>query len=105
AFVRRLLSERGATIEEAPDVARAVAALQRFAPHELTSDLGTPVQAGYDVIHIQHLTSHDNTAIALPAYAREADPPRALDSWFQEHVTKPIDRDRLLRAITRLVAR
>jgi len=46
---------------------------------------------------------HKVQAIALTAYAGEADQKQALAAGFQLHIAKPVEPDELVRAIARLV--
>ena len=46
-------------------------------------------------------TGADVPAIALTAYARDADAQRALRAGYQEHFAKPIDARKLVDAVKR----
>jgi CheY-like chemotaxis protein len=60
----------------------------------LVSDIGMPMQDGYDLIRIVRSrghTPHDLPAVALTAFARPEDRRRALAAGYQAHVAKPVD--------------
>jgi CheY-like chemotaxis protein len=42
-------------------------------------------------------------AIALTAYARDFDQQKAIQSGFQAHITKPVESDKLVKAILDLL--
>jgi PAS domain S-box-containing protein len=76
-------------------------AAQNF--HVLITDIGMPVNDGYDLIaKVRQLQTEQNafiTAIALTAYASSDDRRRALAAGFQKHFAKPVDYDELLSVI------
>ena len=67
SFVCRLLSERGARVLEAGDVKRAMSILQRRGADILVSDIGMPLQDGYDLIRMVRQRHPELPAIALTA--------------------------------------
>jgi CheY-like chemotaxis protein len=70
------------------------------------SDIGMPEQDGYALIRqVRALPPQQGgktPAIALTAYAGEADQKRALSSGFQYHVAKPVEPDRLVAIVASL---
>jgi PAS domain S-box-containing protein len=75
----------------------------------LVSDLGMPKRDGYDLIRaVRELPPERGGAIpavALTAYASDADRARALDAGFDAFVAKPIDVHRLAEVLSGLLAR
>jgi PAS domain S-box-containing protein len=74
----------------------ALAAIEKFDPHVLVSDIGMPEEDGFDLI--RKVRARENAgnlkripAVALTAYARVEDRLRALTSGFQMHVPKPVE--------------
>ena len=69
----------------------------------IISDIGMPGVDGYDFI--RGIRSQDDSAaastpaIALTAYARQDDADRAVRAGYQEHLTKPVDAERLLETV------
>ena len=79
-----------------------------FKPDVLLSDIGLPLESGYDLIQkIRSLPSESSRipAVALTAFANEKDRQRALDSGFQIHLAKPVEPRVLIQAIDELVHR
>ncbi len=101
-----LLTQHGATIQAAASATEALAAMTAFQPELLISDIGMPGMDGYKLIQqIRTLPTEQGgniPAIALTAYAREADSQQALASGYQQHIAKPLDLDKLLQTIVLL---
>ena len=75
-------------------------------PEVVLSDIGLPVESGYDLIQkIRALPSHFSKipAVALTAFATEKDRQRALALGFQMHLAKPVEASALIQAIEQLV--
>jgi signal transduction histidine kinase/ActR/RegA family two-component response regulator len=62
----------------------------------IISDLGLPDGSGYDLMKQMRAPV---AAIALSGYGAETDIRRSHEAGFSEHITKPVDFGRLLRAI------
>jgi CheY-like chemotaxis protein len=75
----------------------------------LVSDIGMPVQNGYELIRqVRRLDHHDGgatPAVALTAYARSEDHMKAVMAGFQQHVSKPVEPDKLITVIASLAQR
>jgi PAS domain S-box-containing protein len=98
-----LLRQYGAEVSAAGSAAEAISALRRERFDVLVSDIGMPGNDGYwlirEVRSIDAGLGGDIPAIALTAYASEADRERALAAGFQTHVSKPIEPDALVSAV------
>jgi len=95
----------GARVRAVQSAQEALDNLQAFAPHVLLTDIGLPVESGYDLIRKVRLLSSEASrlpAIALTAFATEKDRQLALSAGFQAHLAKPVDPDVLIEAIERL---
>jgi PAS domain S-box-containing protein len=93
-LLTRVLRESAAEVAGAGGVPQALALVDSFRPHVLVSDIGMPMQDGYDLIRIVRSrghTPHDLPAVALTAFARPEDRRRALAAGYQAHVAKPVD--------------
>ena len=96
----------GAEVQAVDSVQQALVNLQSFKPDVLLSDIGLPIESGYDLIQkIRALPSATSKipAVALTAFATEKDRQRALDSGFQVHLSKPVEPRVLIQAINQLV--
>ncbi|WP_442943233.1 PAS domain S-box protein [Nostoc sp.] len=107
-FQAFVLSESGANVTAVASALEALQALERFTPDVLVSDIGMPEMDGYMLM--QQIRSRPPNqggnirAIALTAYAAEIDQQRALQVGFQTHITKPVEPEKLVRAIVSLVS-
>lgn len=107
-LVTRVLMAANADVMVVGSAADAFDALQERRPHVLVSDIAMPGEDGFGLIERVRRLPHEQggavPALALTALARPEDQAKALASGFQEHVPKPIDAQRLVRAIAVLVA-
>lgn len=105
AFV---LEEAGAIVTAVSSGTAALQAMAHSSPDVLISDIGMPDMDGHMLIQeISKLSSQQDkrfVAIALSAYAGELDHQQSLTAGFQRHLTKPIDPDALVAAISELLA-
>ncbi|MBW4422818.1 MAG: response regulator [Myxacorys californica WJT36-NPBG1] len=77
-------------------------------PDILLADIGMPEMDGYRLLrHVRALETEQGdlptSAIALTAYAGEADHQQALAAGFQCHLSKPVEPEALLQAILGLI--
>ena len=101
-LLKTIIESCGGEAKAVSSAAEALEALDNFDPHILISDIGMPVEDGYTLIKkIRALQSGkaDIPAIALTAYAGQADQTRALESGFQMHIAKPVAYSELIAAI------
>jgi PAS domain S-box-containing protein len=100
------LEAHGARVRPAATAAEALGLAAEWRPHLLVSDLGLPGIDGYALLHaIRSKTAHRTlAAVAVTAFARPDDRTRALAAGFQEHVSKPVDPDTLVRTLAAVLA-
>jgi CheY-like chemotaxis protein len=101
-----VLREHGAEIVAVDSTARALLEVDRGKPDLIISDIGMAHENGYEFIQkVRRLEPEAGgriPAIALTAYAGNADRRRALLAGFQTHLPKPVEPDDLLAAILSL---
>jgi CheY-like chemotaxis protein len=106
-LVAFILQQHGATVEAVPSPLKALQVLSPFQPHLCIFDIGMPVIDGYMLIRkIRSLAADQGgeiPAIALTAYATEADQQKSLTAGFQRHLPKPIEPNDLITAISELL--
>ena len=102
-----ILEQAGAKVTAVASGAAALTTLQQALPAILLSDIGMAEMNGYSLMRqIRSLTSEQGReipAIALTAYASEYDQQQALAAGFQQHLSKPVEPEALVRAIAQLV--
>jgi PAS domain S-box-containing protein len=106
-FVAFVLEEYGAQVTVAKSAAEALFALEESIPDLLLSDIGMPDRDGYMLMRQVRTWSSERggqiLAIALSAYAGEFNQQQALSAGFQAHISKPVEPEQLVRAITNLI--
>jgi CheY-like chemotaxis protein len=104
-----MLEQEGAEIQTVSSAVEALKILTNWQPDVLLSDIGMPQIDGYTLIRqIRNLPKEqggETPAIALTAYAAEADRETALSCGFQQHITKPIDPVECIGAIIELLGK
>ncbi|TAG90459.1 MAG: response regulator [Oscillatoriales cyanobacterium] len=105
-FFAELLTQYGAEVLSVSSAAEVLVSLESFQPDVLVSDIGMPEMDGYTLLQqIRSLPASKGgkvPAIALTAYARVEDRERSLVCGFQDHISKPLDLNRLVQAVSDL---
>jgi CheY-like chemotaxis protein len=107
-MVKRVLEECGAAVETANSAREALELLQQQRFHVLVSDIGMPVEDGYDLMRtVRSLdgTAREVRSVALTAFARSEDKHRANLAGFQAHVAKPVEAAELIAVVGKLAGR
>ncbi len=106
-FVAFVLELSGAKVTTATTAKEGLAILTQCQPDILLSDIGMPDMDGYMLMQqIRALPPQqggDVLAIALTAYAGDFNQQQALEAGFQQHLSKPIEPDALVKAISTLL--
>jgi CheY-like chemotaxis protein len=106
-FVTFLLQLHGAKVRAVDSAGESTAVFTQFKPDVLLSDIGMPSVDGYMLIRqVRALPPEQGgeiPAIALTAYAGEIDYQQALAAGFQNHISKPVEPDKLVEAIASLI--
>jgi len=97
--IATLLIAAGAEVVAVASVRAAMAAIADEVPDVILSDIGLPVEDGFDLIRNVREGESAVPAIALTAYTRPEDRARALGAGFRAHIGKPIDAVELLNVI------
>lgn len=100
---RMLLELHGHVVRVARDGLDGLRAFEEFAPEVAFVDLGLPGIDGFGVAErVRAIAGKRPVLVAISGYGREEDKRRARDAGFDEHMTKPVDHDRIeafLRAL------
>ncbi|MBD2096360.1 PAS domain-containing protein [Trichocoleus sp. FACHB-591] len=108
-FQAFLLEQNGAKVTAVSSGLAALEVLEQSIPDVIVSDVGMPHMDGYMLM--QQLRAlplergGQTPAIALTAYAGELNYQQVLQAGFQQHLTKPVEPDKLIKAITTLIGR
>ena len=94
-----MLGYRVAIAHNGPDAIRVAA---EFTPDVALLDLGLPVMDGYELAARLRETLQDVKLVAITGYGQEGDRQRSYGAGFLEHLTKPVDLDRLARVLGEL---
>jgi PAS domain S-box-containing protein len=108
-LLRRVLSDRGATVVTAGSANEGLAAIEQHPPDVLVSDIGMPEVDGYELIRRVRArlakTGLRFPMIALTAFARPEDRTRALLAGFVTHIAKPVDAAELIATVAAVTGR
>jgi len=110
---RELLKEGleycGARVTLAGSAAEALERMQKDLPDVLISDIGMPIEDGYELIKQVRRLGKENggrvPAIALTAYTRVEDRMQALRAGYHMHVPKPVELAELVAVAASVVRR
>ncbi|NJN56882.1 MAG: response regulator [Leptolyngbyaceae cyanobacterium SL_5_9] len=108
-IITLILEGYGTRVISAASVSEALEAVEQFIPDVLVSDIGMPLEDGYTLIRKVRELELDRDgmipAIALTAYARPEDQHQAVAAGFQLHLPKPVEPEKLAKAVAELVGR
>lgn len=106
-FLSFMFEEYGAFATAVASVDEALVVLEQAKPDILISDIGMSEQDGYTLIRkLRSLEPEKGgriPAIALTAYTREEDRLKAVSAGFQQHLSKPIDPNKLIAAVANIL--
>ncbi|MGB5962209.1 MAG: PAS domain-containing protein [Coleofasciculaceae cyanobacterium] len=100
-FVAFVLEQAGAQVIALSSGLEALQVMQNSQYNLLVSDIGMPEMDGYMLLKQARLSQANKQipAIALTAYAGEYDQKQAILAGFQEHLSKPVDPEKLVQVI------
>jgi PAS domain S-box-containing protein len=103
------LRKCGVEVRLANSAAEALEVLPRWLPDLLISDIGMPDEDGYALVQKVRTLGPERgsriPAVALTAYATDADRERALAAGYQLHLVKPVELKELAEAVASLAGR
>nr|WP_242042075.1 GAF domain-containing protein [Leptolyngbya sp. FACHB-541] len=106
-FIAFVLEQAGANVMTATSAHEALITSIQSKPDVIISDIGMPEVDGYMLMQQVRALPPDQggqvPAIALTAYAGDFNQQQALQAGFQQHVSKPVEPEVLIRAIASLL--
>jgi CheY-like chemotaxis protein len=102
--MRRLIKFQGHRVLEATTVAQAIDQIVREPIDLLVSDIGLPDGSGLDVMQSLKVRQPHAKGIALSGFGLEEDMRRSRDAGFVDHIVKPVNLQRLEKAIRSAVS-
>jgi PAS domain S-box-containing protein len=108
-LLKRVLEGCGAKVFLAGSSREGLDLVQSERPDMIVSDIGMPVEDGYEFIRKVRLLAFEDggrtPAAALTAFARAEDRTRALRAGYQTHVAKPVEPTELTAVVASLAIR
>jgi PAS domain S-box-containing protein len=102
-----MIQQYGAEVTAAASAIEALEIWPQFQPDILVCDIAMPEMDGYTLIRQVRTWPKEQggaiPAIALTAYAGEANQQQALAAGFQKHLSKPVTPEKLVQAIADLL--
>jgi PAS domain S-box-containing protein len=83
----------------AHDGPQALQVAAEFEPQIALLDIGLPVMDGYELAERLREQRANLTLVAITGYGQDTDRERARDAGFNDHMTKPVDIDKLGRVL------
>ena len=108
-LIARVLTECQAIVFTAGSATEAISLLTQRRPDVIISDIGMPVNDGYEFIRqVRSLSAErggKTPAIALTAFVRSEDRMRALRAGYQSHLAKPVEPVELVTVVASLAGK
>ncbi len=101
-FIKRMLEIAGYRTLVAETIASAIEVFRGEPVDAIVSDLGLPDGRGTELIR-EVLRIRPVPAIALSGYGMESDIKESLDAGFTRHLTKPVDMEKLEKALSSIM--
>ncbi len=98
-LIRTVLCAAGATVETVENGQDAVEKAEAGAFDVILMDMNMPVMDGYEATRALRERGYERPILALTANAMSSDETQCLAAGCNQHLTKPIDRVRLIRTI------
>lgn len=101
-FIKRMLETAGYHTLIADNIADALEIFQREPVDGIVSDLGLPDGRGTDLMK-KIVELRPVPAIALSGYGMESDVKASLEAGFTRHLTKPVEMEKLEKALSEII--
>ena len=102
-LIWRLLRSSGVEVETASDGEEALEKAIAGAFDVVFMDVEMPGLNGYEAVRKLRSRGYDGPVVALTGHTNEDDVENCIRAGFTEHVSKPVNKDQLVRIISKLV--
>ena len=105
-LLREILEARGWGVTEARNGQEVLGRLSNEPPDLVLMDIGMPVIDGYATVReIRHSAQFNSIpVIAVTAYAMQGDREKILSSGFDGYLSKPVNAERLMEELERVLS-
>jgi CheY-like chemotaxis protein len=105
-MISAVLESSGHDVRIAEDASQALSLADVFHPQLAVLDIGLPVMDGYTLGRElrARMGAEAPILIALSGYGQEEDQRRSEQAGFASHLVKPVDAERLIGLVEKLVA-
>src|SRR5262249_53662948 len=105
-MISAVLESSGHDVRIAEDASQALSLADAFHPQLAVLDIGLPVMDGYTLGRElrARMGVEAPVLIALSGYGQEEDQRRSEQAGFASHLVKPVDAERLIGLVEKLVA-
>jgi len=104
-LITLLLQRSGGSVEIAADGRKAVAMAQAGTFDVVLMDMQMPEMDGYDATRLLRQCGYTRPILALTAHSMSGDHDRCLEAGCNDHLSKPVDRERLISAVAMYAGR
>lgn len=101
-MLRLMMESQGHHVEVAGSIAAAKEMVGRNSFDMFICDLGLPDGSGLDLMRDLRANDQSLRGIALSGYGQEQDVRQSREAGFADHLTKPVDMDRLLAVVEKV---
>ena len=103
-LLRELLQYEKYEVQAAADGPSGLDLILRLQPCVALIDVGLPGMSGHEVARAVRNAGMNTKLIAVTGYGQDTDREAALAAGFDEHITKPVNFERLLKLLERIVS-
>ena len=103
-LLNRILTEGGATVKTVSSAKEALQQLEQEVPSVIISDIGMPEVDGYELMKEVRMRGIVVPSIALTAFVQDEDRKKAIQSGFQEYLSKPVQPNTVIDLVAELTS-
>ena len=101
-ILRQLLEYEFFHVDTAADGVKGLELIRKLQPQVALIDIGLPGMNGHEIAKALRADGSQSYLLAVTGYGQDSDREAALKAGFNDHMTKPLDFDNLLRVLERV---